>query len=395
MMFVFLPAVAVFWLRALRTSSWRWWIALAAAEFALLYTYPAMLYPLVAFNAAALLLLLLRHPLRVSPSVPLARWLVVSAVSGMAFFWLFLPCVPQMQAYLDSGDFRIPMGWPWVRDFGSHLFAGVLWFRSGELGSPFPELYQMSYAKPGLFAILLGSALLLATLGAMRCLWRGWLSASLVVILTLPAVIKFYAAYRSGFYLLEWYLIYVLLAWVLLIATGADTLSLAWRNRRFGAAVPAVVVACFLAGYLVFVHSAHAALLSRGIQPLREIAIAARGTILPNYPGHEKVVTLGAPLRPYDPHFRHTESLEEFLQAVLSADAMGKEVYVHQVTQPEMDGSDRSKIALLCAQPRYFEKVVELPAFERMLGRVLLRYRTGSLESALPTEEDWQSMLKE
>jgi len=380
MVLFFLPLLIVFWVRALRTGLWRWWIALAATQFALLYTYPAVIYPVAALNLATLIFLLARYPLDLAPAIPLGRWLVAGACAAAAFIWLFLPCVPQMQSYLAQGMASGVMGRGWWLDFGSHLFAGVTWFRSGDPASPQPELYAMRLAQPALYTVVLGLASLLGLVGLARWFSRGWLPAVVALIFFLPAGLAWLMAVRSETHLYVWYLIYVLPGLVAVLATGFDALSLPWRNHRWSALVPALVLVAFLIGYLTLVQEAPRWLLTKSIQPLREAALVARGTIAPNYEGHEKVVTTAFlnPLFLYDPHRIVVEDAAELLALARRCDEEGRELYVH-VGMPKEAAQKFPEIFRLLSSSEVFEVVAYLPGYDPTLDRLVARYLPGTL----------------
>lgn len=390
MVFFLLPVLLVFWLRAMRTGAWRWWISVGAAEFAILYTYPGMLYPVVALNLITLLLMLARRPLDVAPWVPLGRWLVTGLVAALAFTWLFLPCVPQMQAFLQDGMAHphVPMGRPWIQNFAAYLFGGAPWLKTHDPAAIQPELHRLAREHGFLYAVLLASAAALIVLGAARWVARGWLSSSVGFVLIVPAVVTYVVSAWRGIFLYEWYLIYLLAGVVALMATGLDTLALPWRRKRWSAAIPATLLAAFVAGYLVLFYPVHHWLLTRSLQPLREAAMAARGTTLPNYPGYQEVVTTGWRVSLYDPHFQKVDDFNEFLALMASADAGGKEVYVH-LPAPELAGRWNAEIYRLVTQSRFFEIVATFPAFEAIGSRAVARYVRGSLADGLPPEDQW------
>jgi len=381
-----LPLLLACWLQAMRTGWWRWWIAFGVAQFCLLYTYPAVLYPVAALNMATVVLLLARRPLDVAPFVPLSRWFVAGAAGALAFLWLFLPCVPQMREYLAGGLASGAMNAGWWNDFGAHLFAGVTWFRSGDVNAPQPELRAMMLARPWLSAAVLGSAALLAMAGLARWISRGWLSAVTALVFFLPAGLAWWLAVRSGTFLYTWYLIYMLPGAVAAVAIGFDTLG-AWSRRPLvRGALPAVALAAFVAAYLVLVADAPRWLLTKSIQPLREAALAARGTIEPNYAGREKVITASLinPLYYYDPHRSSFDDMPGLLALAREADGSGKEFLVH-IGIPGVANYNEPDIYRLLTDSGCFEKVASLPGYDPTLDRIVVRYRPGSLSSGLPS----------
>ena len=388
MVLFLLPVLLVCWLRAMRTGRWRWWIATGAVQFALLYAYPATAYPVLGLNIVTFGLLLARRPLQVAPWVPAGRWLVSGAVAAMAFVWLFLPCVPQLQHYMSEGGIFGDLGWKWVQNFGSHVFAGASWFRSGDPSSHHPELYKMFLVRPGLFSAVLAAAVGLAAAGLARWCVRGWLTAACAVVLTLPALVTYLVSLRTSAYLYEWYLLYVLVGAVAFVATGLDTLAWPWRRARWSWMIPASATVVLAACYLVLVQDAHRWLLTKSLQPLREAALAARGTILPNYECHARVATTGWPLDLYDPHGTDLGSFEDFLALVRACDEQDVMLYVH-FGFPKLAIERDPAVYLLATKSPYFEVVAELPGYDPSLDRIVCRYRRGSLVAGLPSEGEW------
>ena len=101
-------------------GQWKWWIALATVNFALLYTWPPTLFTVLILNVCIAVRLLTEERFSSDRTVLILRWLV-SGFAGMVFLQLFLPCVPGLLGYLKS-----------VRDFDGHPFflknVGALFF---------------------------------------------------------------------------------------------------------------------------------------------------------------------------------------------------------------------------------------------------------------------------
>lgn len=387
MILFFIPVLAICLIRALRTGAWRWWFALAGASFAVLYAYPGALYPVAATNAAAAVLLLARRPVDRPPWLPLARWWVAGSCAAAIFLWLFLPCVPQLQAYLDRITNHAVLGREWWANFGSHLFAGVGWFRSQDLQSPQPELYKMAVARPWLFVITTGTAAAMTIVGLARWWTRGWLTAAVSLVLVLPAFAAYFMAVRNGVGLHYWYLLYLLPGLVALAATGFDALAWPFGRWRWSAVIPALAVAAYLAAYVTLVLDAPRWLVTRSLQPLREAALVARGTTLPNYAGHEKVVTLHVvnPINLYDPHRADKEVWDaaELTGWARKCDAANCAMYV-QLGMPWVAERDFPEVHRMLFDPKCFEVVADLPGFEPNMQRLVLRYRPGSASSGGP-----------
>jgi hypothetical protein len=380
-----LPLLATFWLRAMRTGAWQWWGATAAAEFGLIYAYPATLYPVAALNVATLLLLVSAIPETATRNINFTRWLVTSSVAGLALFWLFLPCVPQLIAYLASERAQGSMGDWWLRDFFSHLFAGVSWFKSHDLDSLCPELFAMLTANPRLGQALIWSALVFLAAGTIRLVMRGALSAALTASLLLPAVFAYVIAVKSGGFLYEWYLIYLLPGVIAMMAVGIDATSWSWRMHRWNSFVPSTLLIIFAAGYLAFTTKARAWLLTTPLQPMRASVLLTRETTMPNYPGHEKIVTASFNTPPYlyDPHVVALKCKEELLALMRHCEKTSTPLYLN-VGNPLAATFHHPDMFRMMTDSPQFEVVAQLPGFDPTLDRIVARYVPGSRRADQP-----------
>jgi len=374
-----LPILLVFWMRALRSSEWRWWLGYGAVSFALLYAYPAMLYLLILANVLALAFILFRLPLKVSPVVPLGRWFAANVLAGSAFIWLYLPCVPQLLKYLESTVGGIQMGRWWEQNFLAYLFSGVSWFKSKDLLSPQPELAALAGQQPLLFQALTVGVLFLLLAGFLRLVSRGMITAAVALLLILPAIAAYGIALRSGAFLFEWYLIYLLPGVVALVAVGFDSLDLPLRRfRSVRILVPAALV-LFVTFYLRLTSEVHAWLLTRPIQPIKESALLVRGTTRPNYEGHDRILTasFNAPAFLYDPHLIRLQSVEDMRALMDRAEEEDIPLYLN-VGNPWAASFHHPEMYQLMTESDQFEVVARLPGLDPTLDRVVARYRPGS-----------------
>ncbi|MCX7869110.1 MAG: hypothetical protein N2322_04075, partial [Terrimicrobiaceae bacterium] len=304
-----LPLLWIAYGRAVREPLWRWWILMAVCSFGILYAFPAALVPVAAAHAAAILLILLRRPRDAAPWIPLGRWLACSMVAGLAFLWLFLPCMAQVTDYLERTIAGLKLGDWWLRNFFSHLLAGVAWFDTNDLLAPQPELKAFAMRNPSHFQAVLALAMLGLVLGSLRMLARGAISRTLLAVLLAPAVVTYLAAWKAGAFLYVWYLIYLLPGVVAVWAAGWDMLDAPLRRWPAGRWLAPAGFAAAMSVYLGLVSDSHFWLLTRSIQPIRESALLVRGTILPNHPGHENILTasFNTPAFLYDPHFHQVD----------------------------------------------------------------------------------------
>ncbi|MEX1045560.1 MAG: glycosyltransferase family 39 protein [Chthoniobacterales bacterium] len=370
-----LPLLLVFWLRALRDGRWRWWNAVAATSFALLYTYPATLYPVGFLGVVTLLLLTVTKaaPDRVTA---LARWLASSTLAAAAFLVLFAPCVPQLLHYLARDRSQGGMGDWWLREFGAQLFTGMAWFKSKDLAAPQPELFAVATQHPALFQTLLLASLAMVILGAARLFSRGALPAAVTVTLVVPAALAYFAALRSGTFLYEWYLIYLLPGVIALLATGLDSTAQPFRRFAWSGAVPALLLALFLGGYLFLTSEARTWLLGRPLQPMSESVLLTRETTLPNYPGHNRVITasFNTPAFLYDPHGVQAKSMEELRALIRQSKERGVPLYLN-VGNPWAASYHHPEMYKLMTESGSFEVIAHLPGFDPTLDRIVARYK--------------------
>ena len=374
MVLCLLPLLLVFWLRALRDGSWRWWIAVAASTFALLYTYPATLYPVVFLNLLGLLLIIAGRAAHGRP-VALARWFATSTAAAAVFIVLFSPCVPQLLAYLAKEQSQGGMGDWWLREFGAQLFAGMAWFKSKDLAAAQPELFAAATQHPVLFQTVMTAVIILVAAGMLRLVSRGLLSAAVAVTLVAPAALAYVAAARSGTFLYEWYLIYLLPGVVALLAAGIDLTGQPFRRFAWGAAVPAVLLGMLLVGYFRLTAEARQWLLTRPLQPMSESVLLTRGTTLPNYPGHDRVITasFNTPAFLYDPHGVVIKTMEDLQTLMRQSEEQGVPLYLN-VGNPWAASYHHPEMFKLTTESPSFEVIARLPGYDPTLDRIVARY---------------------
>lgn len=377
-----LPLLIVCLLRALRTGAWKWWIAVGALQFGLLYAYPATLYPVAVTNAVTLLLVAACVPGIVPRTVLFARWLVTVFVAALAFTWLYLPCVPQLREYLASERAQGAMGDWWIRDFLSHLFAGASWFKTHNPDAPQPELFAMLSSNAAIGAAVVWTCVILLALGVGRFISRGFLSSAVAALLLLPALVAYLVARASGNFLYEWYLIYLLPGAVAMVAAGIDSTGLPWRNRKLSAAVPAVLLAVLCAGYLQLTTKARDWLLTRPLQPMRESVLLTRPTTLPNYPGHADVITasFNTPPSLYDPHVMAVRTPDELRELMRHCAENATPLYLN-VGNPLAAAFHHPEMFAMMNDPAQFEILSQLPGYDPTLDRVVARYRQPATDS--------------
>ena len=378
-----IPLLAVLWMRAMRAPRWRWWIGMATCEFGLLYAYPVTIYPVAALNILTVLFVAAGVPGTVPRGVIMRRWLVTSFVSGLAFTALFLPCVPQMSTYLASERATGPMGGWWLRDFFSHLFTGAAWFTSENPSGVHPELFAMFAKWPHLGPVLAWVAAVLGFTGVIRVCSRGWMATGTAAFLLLPAVAAYLTAARSGHFMYVWYLIYVLPGTIAMIAAGFDTMIRPRRGCAGANWVLAALVIAFGASYWVVTSKARNWLLTTPLQPMRASVLLTRPTTLPNYPGHNDVITASFNTPPglYDPHVRRIESRDDLEQLMHESDRRKAPLFIN-IGNPWAAAHHHPELFRMTTKEPYFQEIATLPGFDPTLDRTVTRYIPDSLPQA-------------
>ena len=325
-----IPVGCLLAVQALNRGKWRWWIALAMTNFALLYTWPPTLFTVVMLNVCIAVSLFTEERFSSARTVLTLRWLVSGTFAGIVFLQLFLPCVSGLLRYLKS-----------VRDFDGHAFflknvgslflTGSYWTRSGLSTTPYMEYLPHASAHPVAFLAATVPFVGLFALGIIR-LWGVEPRARwLVAVLIFPGILTYgYAVLRHKM-LLEWYLGFMLQGLAVMVAAGAF-----WAFsslRRFPSARWAGPLLAFVlvGAFAVLSHPARHFLLTRGVERYRESVLATRPSLDPNAPENPKIITTATTQPPYvyDPRVRRALTVEQYASLMREADERGIPLYVN------------------------------------------------------------------
>lgn len=373
---LFLPLAIYCLLQAIENGRWRWWLAFAATEFALLYAYPGCLYLVVVINLCGLAWLGMRHQAIAPPQV--WRLFAVSMAAGMVYLQLMLPCVPQLAAYLATGPAGGQLTARWHRNMGSHMLCGIPWNNSDAPEAGHPELQWIAQAHPTVFGAAAVAVIFCLILGCLRLAARKPAGPLLAACFLLPALLVYWVARGNGNYLYEWYLIFALPGLVAFTALGTDAIaSLTQKWHRF-APPAALVLALALAAWAT--HTPRRWFLTHSLQPIRESVELTRPSFDPADPRQRKIITvaIGSPARVYDPHTRGASDVENFLAAMREADATGKILYANY-GNGWASAVDTPRSHQMIEDDRLFEKIATLTGFDPTLTRFIRRYKPGAI----------------
>jgi len=378
LVFLFIPLACLMGLRAVETGLWRFWIGLAAAEFALLYTWPPALPTLLVLNACLVLCVLMDPRLKSVQRILLGRWLVSGTVAAMVFFQLFLPCLPQFRQYLRTTPPFTAIGY-WLKNVGSLLFTGSHWSKTGSLHPPYPETWPQAAAHPWLFATAAVMAVLLIAFGAVR-LWRkGWAGRTLVAVFLLPGPFMVAMSALQHTFLFEWYVAFMLPGLAALAGVGVIGV-VAWTRTAW---IPWATAGAVLAAFVLLTAQARHYLLTHPAQPFRESVLLIRPSLDPRDPRNQAIMTVTTVASPevYDPLVRRVSSLESYQKLMEEADRRGVPLYANN-GYPLALKAKYPEVAAMLADPELFEPVAHLYAVEEMLDRSIHRYRPGAVARA-------------
>jgi hypothetical protein len=376
--FVLLPLLFYFFLKALEAGRWRWWAAFAATEVLLLHAYLTCIHVLVIFNLCAPLVIWFRYGKTSQALTLVVRWFVANIFAAMAFFLLMLPIVPQLIAYLDETHGLGDVDYRWTQSFLSHLLAGISWNNSLKFESPYLELYPWAVMHPGMFVLICLLGIGFLALGIRRLVAAGPARGLLVLPLLLPAIGCFIQMRVTSGHMYVWYIIFVLPGVVALVAVGLDEIiagARSWRGKIFGAAF----VALLLSSYAAWTAPQRHRLMSGSMQPNRESVLLTRPTLDPMDPRQKDIITatfFGDPY-PYDPNMVMFSGMTEFRKLLERADAENKPLFINLGYLVTVEGEHPNKYDFL-KNSGLFEDLGILRGFETLQSRHVFKYKPGS-----------------
>ena len=344
-----LAALVVSWIclvRAIEKRRWRWWIGYALAQAMVLLGNLAPLWGIVVTNVMVGVYLAWRWSAK-RERRPFTRWVVSCSLSVMLLMPFLLPVIPQVMEYERTGGGRdpgAPMNAEWLRDYASHLIAGV----------PVAEDWVLIVAG---MALVFGLILALAR-GSLLTL----LTASGVLI---GGVLGFFQLRANSAPAFGWYLLYTLLPVIYLIAWSTD-----WRGRlRTAGGVFGVVLVLGYAG-VTWDTRLHLAVTPR--QPMREAVAAMRGES-PAFSETDEGILTGVfgvsdgMLRLYDPRVRRVKEPDAMQALIAEAKASQKTLRIAFAGKDYARKRDPECYEIV-VESGNFERIADLPGLEEMFS---------------------------
>jgi hypothetical protein len=372
LLLVLIPLLLVALLQAFQRGTWRRWLAFAAAGAGMLWLFPGAL-PVVAFANLAVLAELVRRRAQPGTAVHATRWLVSNVAAAALWAQLMLVNLLLFAFHTpwngEAPSLRIV--WRTL----SHVWAGTAW-RWPHSSEHYIEVADLAAAWPRLLPALMGVAVALVVLGALRLLRGRGLQAWLVAVLVLPMPLMLAVQLSRGAIFYPWYALYALPCWALLLGIGLETAFARLRPPRTRRWVTFTAMALFWVAYSVSSHEMLRFMRSTPIQHSREAVALMRPIHDPLDPANDRVLTASWLRTPfyYDPRVRELSDRHELRALMEEADATGKTLFVSW-TQPESTRKRLPGLVRLAEDPALFEKVAEFYGFEPRGHMLVHRYR--------------------
>ncbi len=225
-----LPVLLLTLTSALENNRWRHWLAFAACEFLILYSWAGISYAVAGINVAAAILLILQ-PNRVAP---LSRWMTANLLAAMIFISLYAAHLPQIvwanEHYLWMKG--LPMDAEWLHNVLASPIAGIPYHEV--IASNPSELSWERFLRntPLLTGAGFGLILLTALVGIIA-LWRKNRPVAALITSVFPAAILCVLHFKFVIKdeLRIWYLIYLVPGLSIVIAVGLQTLAETLTSR--------------------------------------------------------------------------------------------------------------------------------------------------------------------
>ena len=355
LMLFFLCLALLGLVRAFRDNKTSSWLCFAIGEAGCLLSFVGSVYAIAGINLIALAELCFRREWR--RLGPLAGFNLLAAIPVV--IWT-LPSVPQIIAVFasDPSTLRLGVGWEWLRDFSTHLIAGLhydLPEPAVHLGTTW--LAQSQTSAPAVW--LLRTAGLLAIGGLAAAAARS--SASRLIILgpfAGGAIAFAEHALKEG-PLLIWYLIFMLVPFVL-----APALALAWVLRAREAVIAPVLVV-LVALFAAATSDQRGRMVRHDRQPIRQAVAAIRD----ERPEATTAVfgVSNNQTKSYDPRVRVLSSEADLDGVIADAASEGRPLYVYFCGRT-VSGQRHPDIMKRVLDETVFEKVSDVPGLEAIFS---------------------------
>lgn len=375
MVVALVPVALVAWRRAHCEGAWRWWLAYAVVQWALLYTYPGVLFALCFLNILGLALLAFSREAAGPFRIQIGRWMVANTLAAMAVLQLMLPLLPQVRDYFAGlSEQGFVVGWPWIQTTLAFVLAGTPWVGATVTH---PALLTQWAAHLVVLALAIGLAIGLGLLGVMRFFRSGWPGAIVVVSVLLPPFLTVGLSMMKKQMIYSSYVIYALPGFVAFVAVGV-AISAVWLRRRSGSRVAAGVwVGVLFIGYAILTQPTRTWLMSHPLQPISDSVLASRGSLDPADSPEILTASFCIPPYLYDPLMVRLDSVGELRKIIRRADEENRSLVLN-IGMPWAAREYSPQMWALMQNETLFADHRTLTGFDSGLDRIIATYRPGS-----------------
>jgi hypothetical protein len=380
------PLLYAFWNGAVRTGEWKWWAACAAAQFALIYTYPGILFLLVVLNALSLPALALARDAARPFFAQSGRWFFTNSCAALLAVLLMLPLIPQARNYFDHESAReIVLGWSWVRSTLSFMLAGVPWAGANE----YIALGHLNFRHPHLLQAFVVCTVGLLAAGTVAFARRSLLHTCIAIVIFATPILTFLLSRVRKMLIYESYTIYALPGLVALVAIGIVAVCQVVTRLPAGRYVGPAAAAVMILLYAAVTWDFRGWLITHPLQQFRESVLLCRPVLDPLDSRQTAILTGSFCIPPYlyDPHARRLDSVDQFVALMKESDQSGKPLYIN-IGMPWAAREYSPRLWQIFNDDRLFENRRELLGFDAGLDRQVAKYKPGSAAtfdfSALP-----------
>ncbi len=374
------PLIFGLWHRAVFRGRWKWWAALAAAQFAMIYAYPGTLFVLVALNLVALPVLYYQHGAAQPFVAQSGRWFCVNALVAIPALILLLPLLAQVGPYIKGqSEQGFVMGGQWIWNELHYFLGGVAWSRNSTAQAAYPEVvFQLGDWLWLYFAMMaVVAAFLLA--GIVRFARMGPMGWSILITVFVPPLLTYGFSVIKTQIIYEAYIIYALPGLIALVAAGSTKLVDTVPGMKTRPVAANALLVVLVLAYAGLTHQTRSWLSANPLQQLPESVLATRGSLDPWNPSQQGVLTASFCIPPYlyDPHMVRLDRTAELVDLIKSAESSGKPLFVN-IGMPWAASQYSPGMWALVNDSDLFEAPVRFAGWDPGLDRLVFALKPGA-----------------
>lgn len=377
------PVILALWHRSVFRGSWRAWMAMGAAQLAMVYAYPGTLFILVVMNVLAVPVLIFQRDSATPVLVNTGRWFCTNTITAIAAMPLLFPLLPQMNKYLQfHSEMAFVVGWPWIWNTINFFLCGTAWTRGSTASVAYPEILHTFGSYLWVYWVFMALVVVFLVAGILRFSKFGPLGWAAVVTILLPPVMTFLLFQIKTQILYESYVIYALPGTLALVAAGMVWL---FEKLPLGRSRPLMVwaqIALFVAAYALLTQPTRGWMMNNPLQQLPESVVACRGTLDPADSSNDHILTGSFCIPPYlyDPKMIRLDSTQEFVDFLRKADAENRPMFIN-IGMPWAARDYSPAMWALLNDPALFESPSVFRGWDSGLDRMVFKFRPGSSTS--------------